>query len=59
MNEKPVKVEIDFNEALRRIAHTPKDVVVEQKKPLVNKDLKVYNTEEATETPPPAAKRRT
>ena len=27
MNEKIVKVDIDFNEALRRIAHTPKGVV--------------------------------
>lgn len=34
MNEKPVKVDIDFNEALRRIAKTPKDVVVpESEKP--------------------------
>jgi hypothetical protein len=28
MNEKPVKVDIDFNEALRRIAKTPKGLVV-------------------------------
>jgi hypothetical protein len=27
MNEKPVKVDIDFNEALRRIANTPKGVI--------------------------------
>jgi hypothetical protein len=60
MNEKPVKVEIDFNEALRRIAHTPKDAVAERKKPLVNKDLKVYNAEKAAKKPPsPANKRRT
>jgi hypothetical protein len=30
MNEKPVKVDIDFNEALRRIAKTPKNAVVPQ-----------------------------
>lgn len=30
MNEKPVKVDIDFNEALRRIAKTPKGDVVPQ-----------------------------
>jgi hypothetical protein len=28
MNEKPVKVPMDFDEALRRIAKTPKGVVV-------------------------------
>ncbi|WP_158592339.1 hypothetical protein [Noviherbaspirillum sedimenti] len=28
MNEKPVKVDIDFHEALRRIAKTPKGVIV-------------------------------
>lgn len=28
MNEKSVKVDIDFNEALRRIAHTPKDIAI-------------------------------
>ena len=28
MNEKFVKVDIDFNEALRRIANTPKGIVV-------------------------------
>ena len=34
MNEKPVKVDIDFNEALRRIAKTPKGVVApESEKP--------------------------
>ena len=27
MNEKPVKVPIDFNEALRRIAKTPKSLI--------------------------------
>lgn len=31
MNEKLVKVDIDFNEALRRIANTPKAVVPETK----------------------------
>lgn len=30
MNEKPLKVDIDFNEALRRIAKTPKGLVVPQ-----------------------------
>jgi hypothetical protein len=44
MNEKPVKVDIDFNEALRRIAKTQKSVVIpesEEKKktaPLKKKD---------------------
>ena len=28
MNEKPVKVDIDTNEALRRIAKTPKGAVI-------------------------------
>jgi len=28
MNQKSVKVDIDFNEALRRIANTPKDSVI-------------------------------
>ena len=28
MNEKSVKVDIDFNEALRRIANTPKSIAV-------------------------------
>jgi len=41
MNEKPVKVDINFQEALRRIARAPKDSVVN--KQLVNEDLKNYN----------------
>jgi ABC-type Fe3+-citrate transport system substrate-binding protein len=57
MNEKPVKVDIDFNEALRRIAKTPKGVVDDNNQPkqksLVNKDLKVYNDKEADSSPPP------
>jgi hypothetical protein len=32
MNEKPVKVPMDFNEALRRIAKTPKGLVVDDTK---------------------------
>lgn len=28
MNEKVVKIDIDFNEALRRIANTPKSIAV-------------------------------
>lgn len=33
MNEKPVKVPMDFNEALRRIAKTPKDAVAQKEEP--------------------------
>jgi len=33
MNEKPVKVPMDFDEALRRIAKTPKGLVAPQEKP--------------------------
>lgn len=41
MNEKIVKVDIDFNEALRRIAHTSKEKVIcdnEQIKAVIEKD---------------------
>jgi hypothetical protein len=58
MNKPPAKSGIDFNEALRRIAHTPKDAVIEQKNPLVNKDLKDYNAKKAAKKPPSPAKRR-
>ena len=33
MNEKPVKADIDFNEALRRIAQTPKSAVPIKERP--------------------------
>lgn len=45
MNEKPVKVLMDFDEALRRIAKTPKGDA--SKKGLVNPDKMVYNHKEA------------
>jgi hypothetical protein len=41
MNEKPVKVDIDFNEALRRIAVTPKDAIVPPDKPKRVKEEKI------------------
>ena len=31
MNEKPVKVSMEFNEALRRIAKTPKGLIIPEK----------------------------
>ena len=59
MNEKPVKVPMDFDEALRRIAKTPKGTVVDPKKTVVNGDSKVYNGDKGTANPPPQpAKRR-
>ena len=33
MNEKPVKVPMDFDEALRRIAKTPKSVIADTPAP--------------------------
>jgi len=50
MNKNPVKPEIDFNEALRRIAHTPKAVVDK----VVNNKGKRYSDEKAVEKPPRA-----
>jgi hypothetical protein len=38
MNEKAVKVDIDFNEALRRIAKTPKGVVLPEVEKKTEKD---------------------
>lgn len=57
MNEKRVKVEIDFTEALRRIAQTPKGSIT--KKRVVNPKEVVYNDEEAAKKPPPAVKKTT
>ena len=51
------KKEVDFNEALRRIANTPRDVVV--KKPLVNNGVDTYNEKRPVEKPAPAIKKIT
>jgi hypothetical protein len=59
MSEKPVSVKIDFNEALRRIAHTPKEVVKDSAKKLVNDTPKVYNSEKATAKPPSGKRKPT
>lgn len=56
--EKTEKAQIGFHEALRRIANTPKDAIV-QPKQVVNQDKEVYNDKEATERPPPAVKKTT
>lgn len=40
MNEKPVKVDIDFNEALRRIAKTPNCIVRDKLKSETKKKKK-------------------
>ena len=48
MSKETKKDSIDFNEALRRIAQTPKGEVVTKspKKPVVNKGLSDYNSNE-------------
>jgi hypothetical protein len=57
MSKPKEEPDIGFQEALRRIAKTPKGVVVNKKTPakksLVYKDLKSYNKMEADESPPP------
>ena len=40
MNEKPVKVDIGFDEALRRIAGTPKGLVMQKKETQRKKTVK-------------------
>jgi hypothetical protein len=56
MAEKETK-EIDFNEALRRIANTPKSVVSD-KELIISKDVGYNAPNEATKKPPPPAKRK-
>jgi hypothetical protein len=52
MNEKPVKVDIDFNEALRRIAKTPKGLVVPEVEKKISEDQdKNANKEKTAPTP--------
>lgn len=48
MEEKPEKPEVGFQEALRRIANTPKSVVEK----VVDKEKHGYNEKEAEKTPP-------
>jgi hypothetical protein len=57
MKEKDEKVEIGFNEALRRIAVTPKSAVSDREL-IISKDVS-YNKEiEATKMPPRPAKQK-
>jgi hypothetical protein len=56
MNEKPLKVDIGFQEALRRIAKTPKNGIVNEK--LVNQAPSVYNEKKAAEKPPRPVKNK-
>lgn len=48
---------MDFNEALRRIANTPKDSIAQKdNKEVVNGGKKVYNKKEAAKKPPPSTR---
>ena len=57
MAEKKETTEIGFDEALRRIGHTPKNVVSD-KELIISKDVGYNAAKEATRKPPPPAKRR-
>lgn len=59
MNEKPVKVDIGFNEALRRIAKTPKDAVLVSDEKLVNAAKRPYNRKKVAAKPPLPGSRKT
>lgn len=52
MNEKPVNVDIDFNEALRRIAKTPKGVVIPEAEKKTPKDRDLSARKEKTAPTP-------
>lgn len=49
MEEKPEKPDVGFQEALRRIANTPKNVVEK----VVNAEKRPYNGEKEAEKTPP------
>ncbi len=56
MKDKMVKPDIGFNEALQRIANTPKSAILDRH--VEKTQSKDYNAgKEATKKPPPAAKR--
>lgn len=58
MNEKPVKVDIDFNEALRRIAKTPKGLIVSDDCQKQDASDKRAKDQDKIKTAPPAKKGR-
>ncbi len=57
MAEKNETIEIGFDEALRRIANTPKSAVSD-KELIISKDVGYNAAKEATKKPPPPVKRR-
>jgi hypothetical protein len=54
MNKPPPKPPVGFQEALRRIAKTPKDVADK----VANHNRDAYNESEAGKTPPQPTKRK-
>lgn len=56
MAEKKETIEIGFDEALRRIAHTPKCVVSDNEL-IISKDVGYNAAKEATKPPHPAKRR--
>jgi hypothetical protein len=57
MKEKDEKVEIGFNEALKRIANAPKSVASDREL-IISKDVSYNKVQEATKKTPRPAKRR-